>query len=369
MSGKYRYALVFIGIFTISLISGCTTAGTKKVLIVQLGNDIEYLDNRNRFRNSAFDKMVAVQWQGFLARLVPGETIYYFGAAAEKWETNADQTEWTFTLREGVKFHDGTDLTARDVKYSFAANFLAFYGTGLIGNFTTGGTYYEEYYFNVTYPESDPDGDGLVFSMNGGWWPDQSFMLDAAGHWNLFMLVPEGSCGNYTDDVETIDQKMEEFEENPISTGPYKFNEYLEQEHIIFDRFDDWFGWGETFTDNIGEQYTYPSKDNAFEQIKFRVIPDPALAVVELTTGGLEVTTSKLQSKDTLDSLKAKEGFDAFAMDALVSWNLQINAEGDYPQAYGGPGNYPLTESWFRKALSHRQRLWWNWFCKRNVLS
>ena len=37
---------------------------------------------------------------------------------ATKWSANADATEWTFNLRKGVKFHDGSDFDAEDVKYS-----------------------------------------------------------------------------------------------------------------------------------------------------------------------------------------------------------------------------------------------------------
>jgi peptide/nickel transport system substrate-binding protein len=38
---------------------------------------------------------------------------------AESWESNADGTEWTFKLVQGVKWHDGTELTAKDVVYTF----------------------------------------------------------------------------------------------------------------------------------------------------------------------------------------------------------------------------------------------------------
>src|SRR5215211_7123775 len=37
---------------------------------------------------------------------------------AEKWEPNEDASEWTFTLRQGVTFHDGTPFTSKDAAYS-----------------------------------------------------------------------------------------------------------------------------------------------------------------------------------------------------------------------------------------------------------
>jgi peptide/nickel transport system substrate-binding protein len=39
-------------------------------------------------------------------------------ALAESWEPNEDATEWTFNLRQGVQWHDGTPFTAKDVEYS-----------------------------------------------------------------------------------------------------------------------------------------------------------------------------------------------------------------------------------------------------------
>ncbi|NIM06340.1 MAG: peptide ABC transporter substrate-binding protein, partial [Armatimonadetes bacterium] len=41
----------------------------------------------------------------------------YFGELAESW--TAKGTEWTFKLRKGINYHDGSPFTARDIAYSY----------------------------------------------------------------------------------------------------------------------------------------------------------------------------------------------------------------------------------------------------------
>ncbi len=57
---------------------------------------------------------------------------------AESYEANADLTEWTFKLRPGVKFHDGSALDAKDVILSYAVQWDAAHPlhVGRDGSFT-----------------------------------------------------------------------------------------------------------------------------------------------------------------------------------------------------------------------------------------
>jgi ABC-type transport system substrate-binding protein len=61
----------------------------------------------------------AVIRQVFDALLELDETLVPTPALAERWTVSADQRAYTFHLRRGVKFHNGRDLRAADVKYSF----------------------------------------------------------------------------------------------------------------------------------------------------------------------------------------------------------------------------------------------------------
>ena len=49
----------------------------------------------------------------------PGDDLSMEGALAESWEVSADNLTWTFTMREGVTWHNGRAFTAEDVAYSY----------------------------------------------------------------------------------------------------------------------------------------------------------------------------------------------------------------------------------------------------------
>lgn len=92
------------------------TASTgEKILSVQVGPEPETIDpalnsavDGGNMLLHSFECLLAVDENG---QLVPGQ--------AESWETSEDGLTWTFHLRDGLKWSDGSDLTANDFVYSW----------------------------------------------------------------------------------------------------------------------------------------------------------------------------------------------------------------------------------------------------------
>lgn len=91
------------------------TTAEGKILSVQVGPDPETIDpalnsavDGGNMLLHSFECLLAVDQDG---KLIPGQ--------AESWETSEDGLTWTFHLRDGLKWSDGSDLTAKDFEYSW----------------------------------------------------------------------------------------------------------------------------------------------------------------------------------------------------------------------------------------------------------
>ena len=94
-----------------STAGGVNTAG----FTVQYGSNPETLDPA---LNSAIDGANTIITI-FEPLLLINENNEVIGGQAESWEASEDGLTWTFTMRDGLKWSDGTDLTAKDFEYSF----------------------------------------------------------------------------------------------------------------------------------------------------------------------------------------------------------------------------------------------------------
>ena len=82
---------------------------------VQYGPNPETLDPALNAAIDASNTIITI----FEPLLLINENNEVIGGQAESWEASEDGLTWTFTMRDGLKWSDGTDLTAKDFEYSF----------------------------------------------------------------------------------------------------------------------------------------------------------------------------------------------------------------------------------------------------------
>jgi peptide/nickel transport system substrate-binding protein len=163
---------------------------------------------------------------------------------AEKWEVSDDGRRITFTIRSGVKFSDGTPLTAADVAASFS-RFIADKAN------VNGGSLAPVKSVEAT------DDTTVVFRLRS---PYPSFITILAQP--AFPVLPADRV------------KRASFYKEPISAGPYKLESWGGGESIVLARND-----------------LYPGPKPVVEKIKFVTIPDPNARVAQLKSGQIDIAS------------------------------------------------------------------------------
>lgn len=138
---------------------------------------------------------------------------------AESWEMSEDGTQWTFSLRQGVKFHDGEDFNADAVIANFDRMKLgvkssSFYPLDIDSHYPNLSSYekVDEYTIRLTF--SQPAPTQLYNMVNFGSAIYSPKCFDEEGNFN-------GICAG---------------------TGPFRIVENVLDEYVLLERFDDYYG-------------------------------------------------------------------------------------------------------------------------------
>jgi peptide/nickel transport system substrate-binding protein len=158
---------------------------------------------------------------------------------AESWEQPDDVT-YIFKLRQGVKFHNGDDFTAEDVKASFDR----------VTDEATGASRRPD--FLPVAAVEVVDDYTVKFTMSAPYGPFLSKLENLA-------ILPAG---------QTSDPAQE-----PIGTGPFKFKEWITGQSITLEKNPDYWQTGLPYLDSI----------------VYRPIAEPSTRIVELQTGNVDV--------------------------------------------------------------------------------
>ncbi|MDQ3996163.1 MAG: ABC transporter substrate-binding protein [Gemmatimonadota bacterium] len=181
------------------------------------------------------------------AKLEPG--------LAERWEVSADGMTYTFHLRRGVKFHDGTPFVARQVLRSWQR---------VLDPAVRGGRGWPLYPIRGARDYAEGRGQGI----SGLTAPNDSTVVVALTE--PFAIFPKLLAMPVAAIVP--DSVPANFGERPIGTGPWKFAEWRHDDYLLFARNADYWGGA-------------PKADS----LRARIIAEPSTAVAEFESGNVDV--------------------------------------------------------------------------------
>ncbi|MEN3186783.1 MAG: ABC transporter substrate-binding protein, partial [Atribacterota bacterium] len=211
---------------------------------------------------------------------------------AESWEVSEDGLTFTFHLRKGVKFHDGTDFNADAVVYSYKRQFDPNHPFYQYGEWA-----YWKWMFNYVKDVEKVDDYTVKIILSQ---PNASFLTSMAMF--TVAVVSPTACEKYGAD----------FFKNPVGTGPFKFVEWVKDDHITVEAFDDY--WG-------GRPY--------LDRVIFRVIPDPSVRLLELEKGTIDCV--EYPSPDDLERIKSNPDLVLLETAGINVGYLAMNVGEDTP--------------------------------------
>lgn len=212
-----------------------------------------------------------------------------YPALAKTWESSPDGKVWTFKLRDDVVFHSGEPFTAAHVVDHFTRwkKFPSSIKVKLLEKVEAPDDY------TVVCTLSSPT---LVFLNNVS---QTEFTYSAIPNMNLVAKLGDNYGLNEAD-----------------GTGPYKFEEWVKDDHLTLVR-NDAYAWGPEFYDN---------KDTAFpERIVFKTIPEEASRSALVETGDADMNI-ETPPRD-VERLQSVDGIDVASFPRFSCNNIGFNME------------------------------------------
>ena len=225
---------------------------------------------------------------------------------AESWEISEDGLTYTFKLREGVTFHDGTPFNAEAVKFNFDRMLdeeHPFHDTG---------PFPLAFFFSAVEEVTAVDDTTVEFKLNEPFAPFLSNLAYPTG-----LLVSPAA----------VEASGKDFGRNPVGTGAYKFEEWQGNQRVVVTRNEDYWGGAP-----------------APEAIVFRPITDANTRVAEMLSGGLDIMVEV--PPDSVAQFRDAPDFQVHEQAGPHVWFLILNMkEGPFAEkAVRQAANYAINK-------------------------
>lgn len=258
---KKRFGLLLTALLTMAVLGGCGSDGTGESsgdnssvesvqdspeaasgepvyggsVVVGVQQDIDSLDPHKATAAGTKEILFNI----FEGLVKPDKNGDLMNAIASDYTVSEDGLVYTFTLREGVKFHNGSEVTAEDVKYSLERASGLLDGAALIHSLSvlTSVDIIDEKTVQVTVGSANTE---LIYSF-------------------VAAIIPAGSG--------------EDESGTPIGTGPFSFVSYTPQVGIVMEKNPDYWQEGLPYLD----------------EVTFKIVTSPDTALLELQGGSIDV--------------------------------------------------------------------------------
>jgi len=238
----------FISLLSVVFIAGFTVASNAKVLVVGQIAEPKSLDPSTVTAVNDF-RIVMNIYDG-LVRYTDGK-LEVEPALAKSWDISSDGTVYTFNLRSGIKFHDGSDFNADAVKFNFDRMLNKDHPYHNTGPFPL------SFFFSAIKSVDVVNANTVKFTLNEPYAPFLSNLAYPTG----LIVSPAG-----------VKKHGKDFGRNPSGTGPFKFNEWKSNERVVVDK-------------NSG----YWDGKAGTDAVVFRPITDANTRVAEMLSGGIDM--------------------------------------------------------------------------------
>jgi len=205
------------------------------------------------------------------------------------YKVSPDGLKWTMRIREGVKFHDLTEMTAEDVAWSFD-RYLQ-YGKG-----------FATLYIGITEPGMTKAVDKYTVEFNFKK-PYGPFPATLCRFYvmNKKLVLPNISKG---------EQGHDWLHNNDAGSGPYKLKEWRPREVLILTKFDEWWGWDSLYEAKGKRRVT---------EYNFKPVQEPATMKTMMVAGQADIDDGWFGA----DTYRSLQGQGQLVLEKNGPWVLQ----------------------------------------------
>ncbi len=290
------FVILIVGLFSSTAYGA---GGSKDTLLWAAYGDIKDWDPSIAFSmevvmlRSVYETLVTYNPPGSKEILSPG--------LATSWSKSKDGLTWTFKLRKGVKFHDGTPMNAEAVKYSIDRTIKMKKGA--------------YYIWSAVKEIQVVDAHTVKFLLKD----PAPIDLIASSQYGAFIFSPAAA-------KKGTDWFMQG---NDAGSGPYKIESWEKSQQTVLTRFDDyWKGWS----------------GKHFKRVVIKVVLEKSTQVQMIKSG--EADFASLTPVDALPSLRKSPGVEVLTPDSWMNSSFLINTR-----------KFPTDNLKIRQALAYA----WNY--------